>query len=93
MVKDITVEERARLEMERKRILHQNLLMSAKEGLVGIDKDGKITYLNPHAQEITGFTEEEVLGKHSMKLFIIVGWMESHTKKRIVQLEIHYLLE
>jgi len=75
MVKDITVEERARLETERKRILHQNLLMNAKEGLVGIDKDGKITYLNPHAQEITGFTEEEVLGKTFHETFHH-SWMD-----------------
>ena len=54
MVKDITKEERERIETERKRILHESILVSAKEGVVGLDKDGKITYLNPHAQEITG---------------------------------------
>jgi PAS domain S-box-containing protein len=75
IVKDITLEERARLETERKRILHQSLLMSAKEGLVGIDKDGKITYLNPHAQEITGFSEDDVLGKTFHETFHH-SWMD-----------------
>jgi PAS domain S-box-containing protein len=75
IVKDITLEERARIETERKRVLHQSLLMSAKEGLAGVDKDGKITFLNPHAQEVTGFTEEEVLGRTFHETFHH-SWMD-----------------
>ncbi|MBP9165187.1 MAG: PAS domain-containing protein [Leptospiraceae bacterium] len=75
MVKDITKEERERIETERKRILHESILVSAKEGVVGLDKDGKITYLNPHAQEITGFTEEEILGKTFHETFHH-SWMD-----------------
>ncbi len=63
IVKDITLEERARLETERKRLLHESVLVSAKEGLVGVDKDGKITFLNQYALEITGYSEEEILGR------------------------------
>ncbi len=62
IVKDITLEERARLETERKRLLHESILDSAKEGLFGINKEGKIIYANQYALATTDYSEEEVIG-------------------------------
>ncbi len=62
IVKDITKEERARLETERKRLLQESILGSAKEGVVGIDKEGKIIYVNQYALATTDYSEEEVIG-------------------------------
>jgi len=38
------------------------LLDSAGEGIFGIDTDGKITFVNPQAQRLLGWSEEELLG-------------------------------
>ena len=47
-----TSEERSRL-----------ILGSIGEGIFGVDKEGKVTFLNPAASAILGYTEEEMLGE------------------------------
>ncbi|HRG46442.1 MAG TPA: PAS domain-containing protein, partial [Leptospiraceae bacterium] len=75
MVKDITVEERERIETERKRILHESILVSAKEGLVGLDKDGNISFVNAYTLEVTEYSEEEILAKGFHETFHH-SWMD-----------------
>ena len=39
------------------------LLESAGEGIFGVDSEGKITFINPAAVQILGYTPEEMIGK------------------------------
>lgn len=41
----------------------QNILQSIEGGILTVDKNSKITFFNQSAEEITGFKQEEVLGK------------------------------
>lgn len=41
----------------------ENILENIDGGILAIDKNGKITFFNHSAEEITGFQREEVLGK------------------------------
>jgi PAS domain S-box-containing protein len=50
-------------------IFFQEILNSISEGVMTIDKDWKIISWNRAAERITGFHEEEVLGKECMKVF------------------------
>jgi PAS domain S-box-containing protein len=53
------LEERVR---ERTEELRQ-LLQSAGEGMYGVDAAGRLTFINPVALNLLGFTEEEMIGR------------------------------
>ncbi len=56
------VEERtAELRVERERI--QAILDSIGEGVIVTDLEGRVEYMNPAAEEITGYTPEEMHGR------------------------------
>ncbi len=50
---------------------HQNelILRSIGEGVLGLDIDGKHTFVNPAAAEMLGYKVEELLGKSSHKIW------------------------
>ena len=45
------------------------LLHSAGEGMFGVDAAGQVTFINPVALNLLGFTEEEMIGKEVHGLF------------------------
>ena len=49
--------------MSEKEIIHDEILDSIGEGLFTINKDFKVNFFNRAAENITGYTREEVLGK------------------------------
>lgn len=49
---------------ERSRLI----LESVKDGIVGLDPHGKITFANPAAYQFLGFTEDQFLGQHFQSL-------------------------
>ena len=50
---------------------HQQKLIldSADEGILGVDLEGGITFINPSATVMLGYTEEEMLGKYCHNIF------------------------
>lgn len=44
--------------------LHALLLQSAAEGIYGLNADGVTTFVNPAAQQILGYSEAELVGRH-----------------------------
>ncbi|NMG20474.1 PAS domain S-box protein [Brasilonema bromeliae] len=63
ILRDITVNQRAREVLER--LSHQNelILNSVGEGLCGLDKLGKITFVNPAAAKLLGYQVTELIGQ------------------------------
>ncbi len=57
--------EREHAEAALKQISEQNelILLSAEEGILGIDQEGKVTFANPAAGEILGYEKESLIGK------------------------------
>ena len=51
------------------RVLHERIIESIRSGLITIDLDGKIYTFNRTAQEITGFSAEEMRGESILNLF------------------------
>lgn len=49
-----------------KQLLHQNevLLMTAGEGIFGVDRSHAATFINPAAQKMLGYAQEEVIGNN-----------------------------
>ncbi len=57
--------ETARLydESERRRAEAEAISLSLAEGLCALDRDGLVTFINPAAEKMLGWTQEELLGK------------------------------
>lgn len=55
---------------EIKRLLEQNeaLLMTAGEGIYGVDRDGKASFINPAALRMLGISREEIIGRNQHEL-------------------------
>lgn len=55
---------------ERARREQQVLLQSSGEGILGLDRHGRCTFLNPAAAELIGYSEGEVLGRDLRQLLL-----------------------
>ena len=69
IVRDISAR---RLAEEHLTNLHQQnelILLSAAEGIMGLDLQGHHTFVNPSAASMLGYTVEELLGRHSHSLW------------------------
>lgn len=65
IVDNTTMRQRA-LELLEKSDRQKNLILEAAgEGILGIDPDGVLTFVNPKAVELLGFQVDELLGKDS----------------------------
>ena len=51
------------------RVLHQRIVESIRSGLITVDLDGKIHTFNRAAEEITGYTAEQIRGESIFELF------------------------
>ncbi|MDQ3862777.1 MAG: EAL domain-containing protein, partial [Actinomycetota bacterium] len=60
---DITARKKAAEAIERLRHRNQLILDSAGEGIYGLDREGKTTFVNPAAAAFSGFDPEELIGK------------------------------
>ena len=58
-------------ELEQEKAKVDAMLINIGDGVIGINEGGEIAYVNPQAQMILGFTDQELLGKtliHYLKL-------------------------
>jgi PAS domain S-box-containing protein len=67
--KETLLEQRRELEESKETLAQAEernrlILGSIGEGIFGVDKESRITFLNPAASAILGYTEEEMLGEH-----------------------------
>lgn len=49
--------------------LNDLIIESAADGVIAVDKHGNVTTINPAAQEITGYRQDELLGQPYDKIF------------------------
>jgi PAS domain S-box-containing protein len=61
----VDITERKWAENTLRRVMQQNKLIldSAGEGIFGLDREGRITFMNPAAAQTLGWTVEEVVGQ------------------------------
>jgi diguanylate cyclase (GGDEF)-like protein/PAS domain S-box-containing protein len=67
-VQDITGLAHARQRLEQANRQNEALLNSAADGIYGLDMEGRITFVNPAAAAVTGYTVEETLGRREHDL-------------------------
>jgi len=67
-IEDITERKQAQDAHEKTRRQLQLILDAAGEGINGVDLEGRVTFVNPAAAKMVGWTQEELLGKHQHTL-------------------------
>src|SRR5690348_14174735 len=68
LYEDVSERRRAEARIREAEAHFRQLLDSSGEGIYGVDVEGHVTFFNPEASSLTGFTLPEVLGKGSHEL-------------------------
>jgi diguanylate cyclase (GGDEF)-like protein/PAS domain S-box-containing protein/putative nucleotidyltransferase with HDIG domain len=66
---DITAQKRAEENLFLEKEILQSTLLSVEDGIISTDVDGRITVLNPAAEEMTGWSFEEAQGRQLTDVF------------------------
>ncbi|MHB9133754.1 MAG: sensor histidine kinase [Armatimonadota bacterium] len=74
-------EQAARAEAESTRSLFQGLLESAPDGIVIVNAEARITFVNGQAEQLSGYGREELIGK-PVEVLIPERYAEIHVKHR-----------
>ncbi|WP_372777717.1 CHASE domain-containing protein [Litorivivens sp.] len=69
LAEDITGQKRFEREIEDNRQRVSRILENVGEGIYGLDRKGNITFANPAAEQLLGFSETELQGKNAHELF------------------------
>jgi diguanylate cyclase (GGDEF)-like protein/PAS domain S-box-containing protein len=82
---DLSVEQRTKMlrnandELRGERDFVKNLLDTAQLIIITIDENYKITLFNQYAQQLTGFSDEEVINAEAARFFPAGHWNEAST--------------
>ena len=80
-VRDITEEKRIGNELREANEFFKNLISSSVDGIIAADMKGNIFILNQGAENLTGYTAEEVIGKIHITKFYPEGVAKDIMKK------------
>ncbi|MEA3450415.1 MAG: PAS domain S-box protein [Bacteroidota bacterium] len=69
-IQDVTVQMKNRIDLKQTKEFAENLLETANTFIIGLNKNAEITIFNEYAENITGYSKEEVIGKNWFKIFI-----------------------
>ncbi len=70
-------QERLRAEIERSQVMLMTTFVSIGDAVITTDAEGNITFLNPVAQALTGWNQDDAMGKSLVLVFHIVN---EHTR-------------
>jgi PAS domain S-box-containing protein len=69
LIADITQRRQAEAELQHLRHHHELILNATGEGILGLDPNGVVTFVNPAAARMLGYEVGELLGCHSHSTF------------------------
>jgi len=70
-VRDITEQKRAELALKKSEAWFSTTLSSIGDAVITVDTAGKITFINPVAQKLTGWLGPSAIGRHIDDVFVI----------------------
>src|SRR5690349_746878 len=71
---------RVQQELRESEARHRAIVEAALDAIITIDVDGRITEFNPAAQELFGYSREQVIGRDLADTIIPVGMREGHRR-------------
>ncbi len=74
-ITDITVRKRAELQLYEEKEKAQVTLQSIGDAVITTDADGRVEYLNPVAEELTGWDSQEAQGRPIAEVFHVISEM------------------
>jgi PAS domain S-box-containing protein len=80
IVRDVTERKRAEDEVRRQREWLQVTLTSIGDAVIATDTGGRVTFLNPVAEALTGWGQAEAVGRALEEVFPIIN---EHTRKPV----------
>ncbi len=72
-ITDITVRKRAERQLYEEKEKAQVTLQSIGDAVITTDADGRVEYLNPVAEELTGWDSQEALGRPIVEVFQVIS--------------------
>jgi PAS domain S-box-containing protein len=72
-IEDVSERRRAELEIARQRTWFQTTLASIGDAVIATDTEARVTFLNPIAEKLTGWTQQKAMGKPLNEVFNIVN--------------------
>lgn len=69
VVADVTEQKQAEAELQEARRLNQQIVDSAREGIIAYGPDLRYRVWSPFMEELTGFSSRDVLGRHPLDVF------------------------
>jgi len=81
MAVDITAQKEAQINIQEREKQWQTTLHSLGEGVISTDNEGRVVYMNPGAEMLTGWVLEESQGKMLEEVFHVVN---AHTGEKIL---------
>jgi two-component system cell cycle sensor histidine kinase/response regulator CckA len=69
IIRDITERKRAEEALKESNEFNQQIIASAKQGIIVYDRELKYVLWNPFMEEMVGLSADQVLGKHCLELF------------------------
>jgi PAS domain S-box-containing protein len=79
VVEDVTERKRSEDTLRESEIKFRSVVQSATDGIILADSDGNIIQWNKGAQEIFGYTEDELLGK-PLTMLMAESYREAHRR-------------
>ncbi len=86
ILKDITVEKELSRSLAESRELMQATLISVGDGVISCDIKGKVQFINPVAERLTGWKQAEAMGQPIEEIFNIYNELTGEKRESITQL-------
>ena len=78
--REVKLKNKKELELTESKEWYNQTLSSVGDGVIAIDTDGIITFINQKANQLTGFADGEALGQH---VDLIVRMRNEHSKNKV----------
>lgn len=80
VARDITQRRKIEKALQKSEETFRTISATAKDSIIMMDNEGKITYLNEAAENIFGYTSEEILGKELHTTIVPKRFFKAHKK-------------
>ena len=82
---DVTENRKNREDLIKERLLFETTLLSVGDGVITTNKKGEITLINKIAEQLTGWSKEEAIGKKVETVFSIYNEKNNRVRENIIE--------